>query len=248
MENPVAFDLNRAIQLWRENLASSPSFCGENLDELAAHLRDSVATLQAHGLSVDEAFLVASRRIGTVSSLESEFAKVNQKSLWLDRGLWILIAVQLWKIIGAVSALAMALAVAAAMGVNELLPSFGLQPISDAPIQWGVSLIASPLVIAILAGLGWRYLAWPREWFSGVFRPLLRRPSTLALVLFLTGITLSAGAGWLLVYWVYPILYHQNLAGGYFPWRNLAIQLPGCMILAALTFSVARRRLRLSPA
>ena len=41
------FDLNQAIQQWRDGLAQSPAIRGENLDELEVHLRDSVATLQA---------------------------------------------------------------------------------------------------------------------------------------------------------------------------------------------------------
>ena len=52
METTTSFDLNRAIQSWRENLAQSPAFRGENLNELESHLRDSVATWQARGLSV----------------------------------------------------------------------------------------------------------------------------------------------------------------------------------------------------
>ena len=46
MENQTAFDLNQAIQRWRENLANSPAFRSENLNELESHLRDSISTLE----------------------------------------------------------------------------------------------------------------------------------------------------------------------------------------------------------
>src|SRR5689334_23260986 len=64
MENQTSFELNNAIQRWRENLGQSPAFRSENLNELESHLRDSIATLQAKGLLEEEAFLIASRRIG----------------------------------------------------------------------------------------------------------------------------------------------------------------------------------------
>ena len=42
MQSENSFELNRAIQRWRENLGRSPVFRHENLNELEAHLRDSV--------------------------------------------------------------------------------------------------------------------------------------------------------------------------------------------------------------
>jgi hypothetical protein len=77
MENPAPFDLNEAIRRWQKNLAASPAFCADNIEELASHLRDSVRKLQATGLCEEEAFLTATRRIGERDTLEREFGKVN---------------------------------------------------------------------------------------------------------------------------------------------------------------------------
>ena len=99
MQNQLPFDLNRAIQRWRENLAQSPAFRSENLNELESHLRDSIATLQTRGLSAEEAFSVAEKRIGKVKGLEKEFSKVNQSSVWRDRVLWMLIGIQAWGLV-----------------------------------------------------------------------------------------------------------------------------------------------------
>ena len=246
MENPALFDLNRRIEQWRANLATSPSFRSENLKELESHLRDSVATLQSRGLSADEAFLIATRRIGTSRALESEFTKVNGQALWFDRCLWILIAVQLWKMISYVSAFATVGVAVAAMGINELLPGLGVQRISDGPIQVGASLLASPLALAILVAWGWRFWSGPRERLHAASRALLQRPSTLALALFSACLVLSAGASWALVHWLFPVLHHQNVPSRDFAY--LFVQLPQCVILGALTLFVARRRLRLSRA
>jgi len=99
MENPTSFDLNRAIQQWRENLGQSPAFRSENLNELESHLRDSVATFETRWLSSEEAFLVAARRIGASSALEPEFGKVNGQAIWLDRFFWMLMGNQVWAFI-----------------------------------------------------------------------------------------------------------------------------------------------------
>jgi hypothetical protein len=96
MDTQSSFDLNQAIQTWRENLANSPAFHRENLNELESHLRDSVATWQTRGLSAEEAFLIATRRIGQNHQLASEFGKLNRGTVWLERALWMLIGLTVW--------------------------------------------------------------------------------------------------------------------------------------------------------
>ena len=77
MENRSSFDLNLAIQRWRENLAQAPTIRQESLDELESHLRESLMALQRSGLSPEEAFIIASRRMGPGVALEEEFVKVR---------------------------------------------------------------------------------------------------------------------------------------------------------------------------
>ncbi len=64
MENPTQFELNGHILAWREKLGQSAALTGEELEELEAHLRDSIASLQSRGLAATEAFLVATQRVG----------------------------------------------------------------------------------------------------------------------------------------------------------------------------------------
>jgi hypothetical protein len=77
MEGPTPFDLNEAIHRWQENLAASPSFNADTLEELASHLRASVQKLKATGLSEEDAFLAATQRVGEQGPLEQEFAKLD---------------------------------------------------------------------------------------------------------------------------------------------------------------------------
>jgi signal peptidase I len=85
MEDQTSFDLNDAIRKWRANLAQSAAFRSTDLDELETHLRDAIPALEAAGLSPEECFLIASRRIGTRHALESEFGKINRGRAWLNR-------------------------------------------------------------------------------------------------------------------------------------------------------------------
>jgi len=80
MENVSQFDLNASLGLWLERLVQSPHFRNENVAEMESHVRDSVTKLQSHGLSEEESFLIAIRRVGSVGKLEPEFAKVNRSS------------------------------------------------------------------------------------------------------------------------------------------------------------------------
>lgn len=78
MENVSEFDLNASVRLWMERLAQSPHFRNENVVEMETHVRDSIVRLQNQGLSAEESFLIAIRRVGPVEKLETEFAKVNR--------------------------------------------------------------------------------------------------------------------------------------------------------------------------
>src|SRR6478672_6709514 len=91
MEKNTAFDLTIAIKRWRENLSHSPNFRAGDIDELESHLRDSVRELEARGLSAEEAFSIAIRRIGPAPALAAEFGIINGSSVWIDRMLWLLI-------------------------------------------------------------------------------------------------------------------------------------------------------------
>lgn len=91
MKSEPPFDLNRSIQHWRDALAQSPAIHQENLGELETHLRDSVDALASRGLTTEEAFLIASRRVGRTDDLGREFEKVNTGKVWQSRLLWVVV-------------------------------------------------------------------------------------------------------------------------------------------------------------
>ena len=70
------------IAEWRAYVARSPAVNGRDIDELDAHLRDQIAELGAAGLTDDEAFLVAVKRMGDLDTLSREFAREHSGRLW----------------------------------------------------------------------------------------------------------------------------------------------------------------------
>jgi hypothetical protein len=70
------------IAEWRAYLTNAAGVNGHDVDELEDHLRRQIAELNAAGLTADEAFLVAVKRMGAVDALSREFAREHSGRLW----------------------------------------------------------------------------------------------------------------------------------------------------------------------
>lgn len=84
------FDLNNSILNWKNSLKSRDSFTTENIDELESHLNEQISDLNLAGLSDEEAFWVAQKRIGTVKSLNQEYTKINSLNIFRKKIHWML--------------------------------------------------------------------------------------------------------------------------------------------------------------
>src|SRR5688572_33280417 len=74
--------LETQIAEWRAYVANAPGVNGHDLDELEDHLRHEIAELNAAGLTADEGFLIAVKRLGDVDGLSREFAREHSGRLW----------------------------------------------------------------------------------------------------------------------------------------------------------------------
>jgi uncharacterized membrane protein len=74
--------LDARIAEWRAAIGRSPALTEPDADELENHLRDQIAELQTAGLTDDEAFLIAVKRLGSVDTLTAEFAREHGDRLW----------------------------------------------------------------------------------------------------------------------------------------------------------------------
>ena len=70
------------IAEWRAYVVNAPGVNGHDVDELEDHLRHQIAELNAAGLTADEGFLIAVKRLGDVDDLSREFAREHSGRLW----------------------------------------------------------------------------------------------------------------------------------------------------------------------
>ena len=75
-------ELESQFAQWRHYVQRRPALRPSDADELEDHLRGSVDELVAAGLSPDEAFLVAVKRMGSLDELSREFAREHSERLW----------------------------------------------------------------------------------------------------------------------------------------------------------------------
>jgi hypothetical protein len=74
--------LEEQIDQWRSYLRRRQAIHTVDVAELEDHLREQVAGLVAAGLTTDEAFLVAVKRMGDLDTLSREFAREHSDRLW----------------------------------------------------------------------------------------------------------------------------------------------------------------------
>jgi hypothetical protein len=78
----VQKELEAQFEQWRQYVLRRKVLQPVDADELEDHLRGSVDQLVTAGLSSDEAFLVAVKRMGSLDELSREFAREHSERLW----------------------------------------------------------------------------------------------------------------------------------------------------------------------
>ncbi len=74
--------LEEQIAQWRAWVRRRRVLRDSDIEELEGHLRDQLAALTEAGLTGEEAFLVAVKRMGSLDALSREFARVHSERLW----------------------------------------------------------------------------------------------------------------------------------------------------------------------
>lgn len=85
------FELEKEIVNWKGALVDDGAINTEERRELESHLRESITALHSKGLSEQEAFFVATNRLGAPGALQQEFAKNNLSGKWRYRLFWMLV-------------------------------------------------------------------------------------------------------------------------------------------------------------
>ena len=86
MEQNSDFNLKTQLQLWRQRLRSEQSIMDADAEELNGHLLDMMDDLKENSaLNEEEAFIIASKRMGTISDWGDEYRQENSNILQIRR-------------------------------------------------------------------------------------------------------------------------------------------------------------------
>ena len=157
-----ALSLEQQIDQWRAFLRRRQAIHTVDVTELEDHLREQVKILMDAGLTTDEAFLVAVKRMGDLDALSREFALEHSERLWKQLVVIPSDSGEPGSRAGKDAIVAFCLAVAAALAVK--VPAlFGLQIEQDIGF-YGRN--ASFFVLPLLTG----YFVWKRQLALGNLR------------------------------------------------------------------------------
>jgi hypothetical protein len=157
-----AVSLEEQIDQWRSYLRRRQAIHSVDVAELEDHLREQVAVLIDAGLAIDEAFLVAVKRLGALDALSREFAREHSDRLWKQLVVVPSDAVDLRAGARTDAIVAFCLAVAAAVAIK--VPAlFGMQLEEDAGFY---ARNASLFVLPLLTG----YFVWKRRLDTSTLR------------------------------------------------------------------------------
>jgi hypothetical protein len=77
-------NVEQEIALWVASLSEQSDLSQEQIDELTSHLMDAMSDLMESGLSQDEAYLIAVRRMGSIPTLTASFVRKKADRIWKD--------------------------------------------------------------------------------------------------------------------------------------------------------------------
>jgi hypothetical protein len=80
--DPKADEISGQIDQWRQMMAARPGLSNDDVDELTDHLESEINDLRTAGLTPDEAFLIAVKRLGGQDAVSREYARVHSDRLW----------------------------------------------------------------------------------------------------------------------------------------------------------------------
>ena len=110
---------------------------------------------------------IETERLGQIATLETEFAKQNTRSVWLDRALWILIGAQVWSLVGNASQHLHLLTNYCLPKINAWLATYGFGHISESIPAQACYVIGFPvtLLVCVKAGviLHRKSLRWKKD-------------------------------------------------------------------------------------
>ena len=99
MGEDVESGIIMSVNQWFERIKSAPSLTTSDSEELKNHLLDTMDDLKRGGLDDEEAFWIASRRMGDVAILQDDFDEVNMPVIQMRKIILVLSGIILFFIL-----------------------------------------------------------------------------------------------------------------------------------------------------
>ena len=159
MQSAMDPGIESQIREWRTYLLRRRTIDHVDVDELEDHLRTEMSQLGAAGLSGDESFLVAIKRLGGVNDLSREFARERSSRLWKQlvlagdavRDRPLVAYSQIAVVIGFAVAAALAFKLPAAFGINPFVDSSSANDGDSSFYLRNSALLTLPFLIGFFA-------------------------------------------------------------------------------------------------
>ena len=158
-----AVSVEEQIARWRSYLLRRQAIHSADVAELEDHLREQIAVLADAGLTVDEAFLVAVKRMGKLDALSREFAREHSDRLWKQLVVSPSDTSEQQTAARTDAIVVFCLAVAAAVVIKVPTTLFGITLDQDAGFY---ARNLSLFVLPLLTG----YFVWKRRLYTGTIR------------------------------------------------------------------------------
>src|SRR5215203_2105842 len=158
-----AVSVEDQIARWRSYLGRRQAIHPVDVAELEDHLREQIAMLAEAGLTADEAFLVAVKRMGKLDALSREFAREHSERLWKQLVVSPSDTRETWPAARTDAIVVFCLAVAAAVVIKVPTTLFGIGLDQHAGFY---ARNLSLFVLPLLTG----YFVWKRRLDTGTIR------------------------------------------------------------------------------
>lgn len=226
MESTNPFNLEKAIQTWKNKLQKQGFLTSEDIEELSNHLEDEIEVLVKKELSAEEAFWVAQKRLGNPAEIGEAFEKAQLNSFWLKVARTAIVILSTGLIISSFIQILSRL-------ISFIFLKYGVHPFADKHWIAAIDFVFLAMILGVIR-LSW----FKRKWLKTQWEELLSNQAyTLFFRLFLiVFIVLSCDA---LTLFKIKIAPHQlkDFSGGllFIGWNFQIILLFVCVAFLLIT-------------
>ncbi len=165
-------DRETRLKVWRERLQMQDALSARDIVELEAHLLDQLRELEAKGLSQEESWMIAERRLGDAETLAEEYQRSDPSRVARLRIVWALVGILVFNVFSSLISMAQTIVGGVYLSYFDRTIHDGFELVGVGPfVVHGVIMAGAVFAVA--------YAAY-RVWFHGRWEDWSQRLSSFA--------------------------------------------------------------------